>query len=116
TVLLFRQMQDFSPTLWRGGDIAAAFCFAVLIAAVAHPATGIGEALGVAPLPWLGERSYGIYLWHLPIILLLRPGVDIAWTGPGVIFLQAAIVVTAAALSFHFLEQPVAPAPAPRRP
>jgi len=107
TVLLFRQMQDFSPTLWRGGDIAAAFCFAVLIAAVAHPATGIGEALGVAPLRWLGERSYGIYLWHLPIILLLRPGVDIAWTGPGVIFLQAAIVVSAAALSFHFVEQPI---------
>ena len=107
TVLLFRQMQDFSPTLWRGGDIAAAFCFAVLIAAVAHPATGIGEALGVAPLRWLGERSYGIYLWHLPIVLLLRPGVDIAWTGPGVVLLQAAIVVTAAALSFRFVEQPI---------
>jgi peptidoglycan/LPS O-acetylase OafA/YrhL len=107
TVLLFRQMQDFSPTLWRGGDLAAAFCFAVLIAAVAHPATGLGEALGVAPLRWLGERSYGIYLWHLPIILLLRPGVDISWTGPGVVVLQAVIVVTAAALSFHFVEQPI---------
>jgi peptidoglycan/LPS O-acetylase OafA/YrhL len=107
TVLLFRQMQDFSPALWRGGDIAAAFCFAVLIAAVAHPATGIGQALGVAPLRWLGERSYGIYLWHLPIILLLRPGVDISWTGPGVILLQAVIVVSAAALSFRFVEQPI---------
>ena len=75
----------FSPTLWRGGDIAAAFCFAVLIAAVAHPATGIGEALGVAPLRWIGERSYGIYLWHLPIILLLRPGVDGLAVGASVI-------------------------------
>src|SRR5215467_7485647 len=46
TVLLFRQMQDFDPTLYRGGDLAAAFCFAVLIAAVAHPQTGIGDALG----------------------------------------------------------------------
>jgi len=107
TVLLFRQMQDFSPTLWHGGDVAAAFCFAVLIAAVAHPATGIGEALGVAPLRWLGERSYGIYLWHLPIVLLLRPGVDISWTGPGVVVLQAVIVVTAAALSFRYVEQPI---------
>ena len=65
-------MQDFNPTLYRGGDLAAAFCFAVLVAAVAHPETGIGEAFGVAPLRWVGERSYGIYLWHWPIIVLAR--------------------------------------------
>jgi hypothetical protein len=107
TVLLFLKMQDFNPTLYRGGDLAAAFCFVVLIAAVAHPRTGIGPALGIAPLRWIGERSYGIYLWHLPIVLLLRPGVDIPWTGPGVVVLQAAIVVTAAAVSFRFVEEPI---------
>ncbi len=107
SILLFRQMQDFSPTIWRGGDLAAAFCFAVLIAAVAHPRTGLGRALGVAPLRWVGERSYGMYLWHYPVILLTRPGVDLPWTGPGVVFLQAAIVVCAAALSYRFVEQPI---------
>ena len=107
TVLLFRQMEDFNPTLYRGGDLAAAFCFAVLIAAVAHPATGLGEALGIAPLRWLGERSYGIYLWHWPIVELMRPGVDIPWTGPGVVVAQAAIVLSAAALSYRYVEQPI---------
>jgi peptidoglycan/LPS O-acetylase OafA/YrhL len=107
TVLLFRQMVDFDPTLYRGGDLAAAFCFAVLIAAVAHPLTGLGQALGIAPLRWLGERSYGIYLWHWPVIELMRPGVDIPWTGPGVVAAQAAIVLSAAALSYRFIEQPI---------
>jgi peptidoglycan/LPS O-acetylase OafA/YrhL len=107
TVLLFRQMQDFSPTLYRGGDLAAAFCFAVLIAAVAHPHTGLGQALGIAPLRWLGERSYGIYLWHWPVVELTRPGVDVRWTGPGVIAAQAAIILTAAALSYRFVEEPI---------
>ncbi|HKU56723.1 MAG TPA: acyltransferase family protein [Gaiellaceae bacterium] len=107
SVLLFRQMVDFNPTLYRGGDLAAAFCFAVLIAAVAHPETGLGQALGVAPLRWIGERSYGIYLWHWPVVELMRPGVDIPWTGPGVVVAQAAIVLAAAALSYRYVEQPI---------
>jgi peptidoglycan/LPS O-acetylase OafA/YrhL len=107
TVLLFLRMQDFDPTLYRGGDLAAAFCFAVVVAAVAHPATGLGQALGVAPLRWVGERSYGIYLWHWPVVALMRPGVDVSWTGPGVVVAQAAIVLAAAALSYRYIEQPI---------
>jgi len=105
TVLLFRQMQEFNPTLYRGGDLAAAFCFVVLLAAVAHPRTGIGEALGVAPLRWVGERSYGIYLWHWPIIVLVA-GVN---TRPslGVVVAEAVLVLVVAALSYKFVEQPI---------
>ncbi len=105
SVLLFLQMQDFNPTLYQGGDLAAAFCFTVLIAAVAHPRLGIGQALGVAPLRWIGERSYGIYLWHWPIILLVA-GVN-ARPSPGVVVGEAAIVVAAAALSYRYVEQPI---------
>jgi peptidoglycan/LPS O-acetylase OafA/YrhL len=105
TVLLFLRMQDFDPTLYRGGDVAAAFCFAVLIAAVAHQRTGIGQALGIAPLRWLGERSYGIYLWHLPIVILLL-GVN-ARPSPGLVLAAAVLVVAAAALSYRFVEDPI---------
>jgi peptidoglycan/LPS O-acetylase OafA/YrhL len=105
TVLLFRQMQEFNPTLYRGGDLAAAFCFVVLVAAVAHPRTGIGEALGVAPLRWVGERSYGIYLWHWPIIVLVA-GVNTR-PSPGVVVAEAVLVLVVAALSYKFVEQPI---------
>jgi peptidoglycan/LPS O-acetylase OafA/YrhL len=105
TVLLFLRMQDFNPTLFRGGDLAAAFCFAVLVAAVAHPKTGIGEALGVAPLRWVGERSYGIYLWHWPIIVLVA-GVN-ARPSVGVVVGEAALVLAVAAISYKFVEQPI---------
>jgi hypothetical protein len=77
----------------------------VLIAAIAHPRLGIGQALGVAPLRWIGERSYGIYLWHWPIILLVA-GVN-ARPSPGVVVGEAAIVVAAAALSYRYVEQPI---------
>jgi peptidoglycan/LPS O-acetylase OafA/YrhL len=105
SVLLFLQMEEFNPTLYQGGDLAAAFCFTVLIAAVAHPRLGIGQALGVAPLRWIGERSYGIYLWHWPIILLVA-GVN-ARPSPAVVVGMAAIVVAAAALSYRYVEQPI---------
>ncbi len=104
-VLLFRNMQDFNPTLYRGGDLAAAFCFAVLVAAVAHPKTGIGQALGIAPLRWIGERSYGIYLWHWPIIVLVA-GVN-ARPGVGIVIAEAAVVLVAASLSFRYVEEPI---------
>jgi peptidoglycan/LPS O-acetylase OafA/YrhL len=105
SVLLFLNMQDFNPTLYQGGDLAAAFCFVVLVAAVAHPRTGIGHALGVAPLRWIGERSYGIYLWHLPIILLVA-GVNVR-SSPTVVLAGAAVVIAAAALSYRYVEQPI---------
>jgi Acyltransferase family len=105
TVLLFRQMQDFNPTLYRGGDLAAAFCFAVLIAAVAHPETGLSRALGVAPLRWIGERSYGIYLWHWPIIVLVA-GVN-ARPSVWIVIGEAALVLAIAALSYRYVEQPI---------
>ena len=105
SVLLFLRMEEFNPTLYQGGDLAAAFCFTVLVAAVAHRGTGIGHALGVTPLRWIGERSYGIYLWHWPIILLVA-GVN-ARPSPGVVVGEAAVVLTAAALSYRYVEEPI---------
>ena len=77
---------------------------AAVVAASASPASRLGRVLGWRPLRWLGVRSYGIYLWHYPIIVLTTPanGGDSLARGA----LQVAASVTAAALSWHFIEEP----------
>src|SRR5436190_170684 len=107
TIWLFLTIHDYDSVIYQGGDLAAAFCFAVLIAVVAHPGTVLGQALSVAPLRWIGERSYGIYLWHWPIVELTKPHVDVSWTGVTNVVLRAALTVAAAALSYKFIEQPI---------
>lgn len=48
----------------------------VLVAVLAHPSSFLARIIGAKPLRWIGERSYGMYLWHYPVIVLTSPVVD----------------------------------------
>lgn len=91
---------------FRWGFQLATVAALAVVAAVTRPGAWAGRALDVAPLRWIGERSYGIYLWHWPLLLVLG-----AALGPGrdrlVALLTLAATLLAAALSYRFVEQPV---------
>jgi lysophospholipase L1-like esterase len=59
------------------------------------------------PLRWIGERSYGIYLWHWPIFMVLRPGIDLDADGWPVQVLRFVLTLAAAELSYRFVEMPI---------
>ena len=80
---------------------------AVLVSVVSYPGTILGRVLGCRTLRWLGARSYGIYLWHWPIMQLTRPYVDVPLHGAPLIVAQAALTIGAAALSYRYLEMPI---------
>jgi peptidoglycan/LPS O-acetylase OafA/YrhL len=92
---------------WVGGGGLAVFATvsAVLVAAAGRPGPLV-RLLGVAPLRQLGRISYGLYLYHWPVVVLLsRPRVDL---DPVPLFVaRLALSLVLAVASFHLVEQPV---------
>ncbi|MFL5824204.1 MAG: acyltransferase family protein [Solirubrobacteraceae bacterium] len=103
-VLVWRT-DPVSSFLYPYGFVLLSLATAVTLAAIVNPASRLGAALGWRPLRWIGVRSYGIYLWQWPIIVLITPvGAGFSW-GRGV--LAVAATMAAAALSWRFVEQPI---------
>lgn len=100
-------IDGFSGFMYHGGIIINSVLTAVLIAVLVHPRSRLARFASLKPFVWVGQRSYGIYLWHYPIILLMKPfnpGSSYAWW-----FILAVFVITfvVAALSYTFVENPI---------
>jgi peptidoglycan/LPS O-acetylase OafA/YrhL len=91
--------------LYPLGFLLLSFASAAIVAAVVHSASALGFVLGSRPLRWIGVRSYGIYLWQWPIVVLWgQPSNGVDW---GQAALQLALTLVVAALSWRYVEEPI---------
>ena len=105
--LMIWQTDQYSSFLYRGGFVLLSVATVLVVAALAHPASRLGPIVGWKPLRWVGVRSYGIYLWHFPVIVLTTPGGVANGAEPLRELLQAAAILAIAALSWRYVEEPI---------
>ncbi len=104
-LLLVWRTSSLSSFLYPTGLVLLSVATVAAIAAVVNPSSMLGEVMGCPPLRWIGVRSYGIYLWHWPIIVLWgRAEVGVHW---GRAALQVAATMVVAALSWRYVEEPI---------
>jgi peptidoglycan/LPS O-acetylase OafA/YrhL/lysophospholipase L1-like esterase len=104
-------LREDSPLTYRGGLALACVATVVMVAALLSESESRWRALlSAEPVAWVGRRSYGIYLWHWPVIVII--GQDMR-TAPGtfqhVVSVMWCVIVTIALadLSYRFIEAPV---------
>lgn len=68
--IMFFTVDGQANFLYQGGMFLLSLFFAAMIHLIAIQETSIGELLDTSFLSLLGKKSYGIYLWHYPIIIL----------------------------------------------
>ena len=105
--VIFAAVGYDTPALYRGGFLVVGLVTAVVVAAAAVTESGFAGALGRQPFRWIGERSYGIYLWHWPVFMLLRPGIDLDAEGWPVQVARLVITFGLAELSYRYVEMPI---------
>jgi peptidoglycan/LPS O-acetylase OafA/YrhL len=101
------QVAFTSAGLYRGEYLVVWLAASVLVFAAAIPRTATATVLGLGVPRWLGERSYAIYLWHSPILVLCRDRTDLPLRGPPLVVAQLVAIVVAAGLSYRFVEHPI---------
>jgi len=100
-------ISELNSALYQYGFFVVSLATAIAVFLTAHPGLRFGKVLSFKPLVWFGERSYGIYLWHWPIFMLLRPGIDVSWSDNVTAVVRITLVLIISELSYRFVELPI---------
>ena len=94
-----------SSNFWyRGGQFVGTILTVLVIYTVLGRKTWLSRFLSNPVLKWIGDRSYSIYLWYYPIILLISKGIKASWW---ITLIEIVLSVVLAELSYRFIETPI---------
>jgi peptidoglycan/LPS O-acetylase OafA/YrhL len=104
---IFLFIDQSSATLYQIAFPLAGLFGCATIISVVHPASRFSPLLSNRVFLWIGQRSYGIYLWHWVIFQITRPGVDLTGSLPALNIVRVLIVLALADISLRAIEIPI---------
>ncbi len=98
----------YTAFAYRGGIALAAVLSALLVGVLAErEPTVVGRVLSLRPLAWLGERSFAVYLWHYPLLLVMNPATRTTQLPWWAWVLELVVILGVSEASYELLERGV---------
>ncbi|MDD7465585.1 MAG: acyltransferase family protein [Actinomycetaceae bacterium] len=105
-VVLMIVTPDSSPFLYDAGIALLSLASAALLYGVSNQKTLVAAVFGWRPFAWIGERSYAIYLWHMPLVAFMREPLSLLPLWLATVLVTVAAIVLAS-ISWVLVEDPI---------
>jgi peptidoglycan/LPS O-acetylase OafA/YrhL len=107
SIVLWTTTSTTSGFPYEGGFFLIGLATAGVIAAVVGaPRSLVPRFLSLAPIRYIGRISYGIYIWHWPLIIWMTEA-RLGFGGAGLFLVRCAVTLAVSILSYHLVEQPI---------
>ena len=105
-VSTFLFIEESNASLYRIAFPLAGIFGCLVIISLVHPASRFAPIISTAPFRWVGQRSYGIYIWHWVIFQVTRPSVDLSGQTWALYLARVLLVLALADISLRWVEIP----------
>ena len=105
-ISVFLFIDQSNANLYRIAFPLAGIFGCLVIISLVHPASRFAPIISTAPFRWVGQRSYGIYIWHWVIFQVTRPSVDLSGQTWALYLARVLLVLALADISLRWVEIP----------
>ena len=102
----FLFIDESNASLYRIAFPLAGVFGCLVIISLVHPASRFAPIISSPPFRWIGQRSYGIYIWHWVIFQVTRPSVDLSGQTWALYLARVLLVLALADISLRWVEIP----------